>query len=434
MERAMFDFILNSFDIFIISRFLNKVLFTKKGLSTEKIWLFTIALIGLTVVSMYFLKITFDVMLNVVPVFTVLCFYPKNHITTKLCWGTVVIAIEILSEGVCYAIMNVCFPNVLLTSDNVSYYYEAGALLSKISKFSFFLWVPLLFKIDVSQRETTLHYLYMCLYAVPIITLCLSCSHFDLILRSGKNPNEWLSVISMIGVLSINIIMLIIYEQLSRMYGEIIEQELLNFNLKAENIHYDNLEKSQKEIRRIKHDMKNELLTLKGLLKENNVEAAEGFIEGILSDIKCTETQKYTPNNVLNYVLTEKINLATKKSIVVNVDSFLPEKFSLNNNIIAVVFGNLLDNAIEGCDKVTVGKKTMDIKLKYHEKQLYIEISNTFNPLFVNSNFISNKKNRKNHGFGLKSVKQIVKENSGILDIRTGGDRFCVNIILWDLE
>ncbi|MGW9531216.1 ATP-binding protein [Paenibacillus terrae] len=100
----------------------------------------------------------------------------------------------------------------------------------------------------------------------------------------------------------------------------------------------------------------------------------------------------------------------------------------------AVVFGNLLDNAIEGCEKVTEGKKTMDIKIKYHEKQLYIEISNTFNPVFVNSNFITHKKNRENHGFGLKSVKQIVKENSGILDIRTVADRFCVNIILWDLE
>ncbi|WP_253806630.1 sensor histidine kinase [Paenibacillus polymyxa] len=180
--------------------------------------------------------------------------------------------------------------------------------------------------------------------------------------------------------------------------------------------------------------MRNELLTLKGLLKENNVEATEGVIEEILSDIKSTETQKYTPNNVLNYVLTEKINLATEKNITVSIDSFLPEKFSLNNNIIAVVFGNLLDNAIEGCDKITEGTKTIDIKIKFHEKRLYIEISNTFNPVFVNSNFKSNKKNRKNHGFGLKSVKQIVKENSGILDIRTVKDRFCVHIILWDLE
>ncbi|MGW9531199.1 sensor histidine kinase [Paenibacillus terrae] len=314
MERTMFDFILDSFDIFIISRFLNKVLFVKKGFPTEKILL--IALIGLTTVSMFYLETIFNIMLDVALVCAILCIYPKNHITTKLCWGTVVIVIEILSEGVSCAIVNVCFPNVLLTSDNVSYYYETGALLSGISKFFFFLWVPLLFKIDVYQRETTPHYLYVCLLAVPIITLCLLCGHFDLILRSGKYPSEWLNVISMIGVLSINIIMLIIYEQLSQMYSEMIEQELLNFNLRTENNHYDNLEKSQKEIRKIRHNMKNKLLTLKGLLKENGREAAEGFIEEILSDIKCTETQKYTPNNVLNYVLTEKINLATEKNIV----------------------------------------------------------------------------------------------------------------------
>ncbi|MGW8959355.1 ATP-binding protein [Paenibacillus sp. NPDC055715] len=315
-----------------------------------------------------------------------------------------------------------------------SYYYETGAILSGISKFFFFLWIPLLFKIDVYQRGTTPHYLYVFLLVVPIITLGLLCNRFDLILRSDRIPIEWLSVIFMIGILLINIIVLIIYEQLSQMYGEMMEQELLSFNFKTKNNHYDNLEKSQKEIRKIRHNMKNELLILKGLLKENNREAAEEYIEEILSDIKCTETQKYTPNNVLNYVLTEKINLATEKNILVNVDSFLPEKFSLNNKIIAVVFGNLLDNAVEGCDKISEGEKTIDIKIKYHERQLYIEISNTFNPGFINSNFISNKKNRRNHGFGLKSVKQIVKENSGILDIRTVEDRFYVNIILWDFK
>ncbi|WP_253806628.1 hypothetical protein [Paenibacillus polymyxa] len=134
MEKVVFYFMLTSFDIFIISRFLNKVLIVKKGFSKEKSLLLTIALIGLTTVGMYFLETTFNFMVDAVLAFTVLCFYPKNRILTKIYWGTVVIVLGILSDGVSCAIMNVCFPNILLTPDNLSY-YQIGIILSGIIKF-----------------------------------------------------------------------------------------------------------------------------------------------------------------------------------------------------------------------------------------------------------------------------------------------------------
>lgn len=68
-------------------------------------------------------------------------------------------------------------------------------------------------------------------------------------------------------------------------------------------------------------------MTLQGLLKDQRNKEADAFIKEILSDIGNTVTQKYTPNYVLNYLLTEKISLATEKNVLVTIDCFLPENF-----------------------------------------------------------------------------------------------------------
>lgn len=64
----------------------------------------------------------------------------------------------------------------------------------------------------------------------------------------------------------------------------------------------------------------------------------------------------------------------------------------MSNNVIANVFGNLLDNAIEACDKIIEGEKSIDIKIKYHERQLYLEVSNSYNPKFLNSSLVTKKR------------------------------------------
>lgn len=55
-------------------------------------------------------------------------------------------------------------------------------------------------------------------------------SHCELILKSGERPNPILSLISVMGVLSINIAMQWTHEKLNKAYGEMMEQELVNLN------------------------------------------------------------------------------------------------------------------------------------------------------------------------------------------------------------
>ncbi|GBK62736.1 ATP-binding protein [Paenibacillus macerans] len=228
----------------------------------------------------------------------------------------------------------------------------------------------------------------------------------------------------------VNFLLFIFVKYSNHIYKELLDQQSLNCATKSAMRYYDYLDKSQNDIRKIKHDMRNTLLTLQGLLIDRRLDEAEKVTAEILAEIKNTETQKYTPDNVLNYLLSEKIRLAAAKNIKVSVHCLLPEAISLNNKIISVIFGNLLDNAIEACDKVTEGEKEINLNIKYCQAQLYIEISNSFNPKVTGRRLATNKLNRREHGFGLKSIKQIVQRNSGILDIKTNENKFYVSILL----
>lgn len=277
-------------------------------------------------------------------------------------------------------------------------------------------------------------YLKGLLISISVTTVFIFCIHIDLFLKIEGCIQLSRCVLSVGGIFLINIVILYVYNQICEIYKRLINQEIVNLKIKTGNHYYDNLEKSQNEIRKINHNMKNELLTVLGLLKAHKNVEAELMLEDTLSAIKSTEIQKYTPNNVLNYLLTEKIRAADESNICVNVHSLIPDHFSLNNDVIAIIFGNLLDNAIEACEKITEAEKMIDINIKYHQKQLYIEISNDINLKSFNNSLKSTKKNGKNHGFGLESVKQIVNGYSGIFNTRTEKNRFFVNVILWDMD
>ncbi|NQX48488.1 GHKL domain-containing protein [Paenibacillus tritici] len=277
-------------------------------------------------------------------------------------------------------------------------------------------------------------YLKKLLISISVTTIFIFCIHIDLLLEIDGCLQLSRCLLSVGGIVLINIAVLHTYDQICNVYRRLIHQEIVNLKIKTGNHYYDHLENSHNEIRKLNHNMKNELLTVLGLLKAHKNGEAERMLENSLSAIKSTEIQKYTPNHVLNYLLTEKIKEATESNVSVCVHCLIPEHFSLNNDVIAIIFGNLLDNAIEACEKITDAEKKIDINIKYHQHQLYIQISNNMNPDIFDYRLQSTKKDGKSHGFGLESVKQIVNEYSGIFKIRTEGNRFYVNIILWDMD
>lgn len=86
------------------------------------------------------------------------------------------------------------------------------------------------------------------------------------------------------------------------------------------------------------------------------------------------------------------------------------------------ILGNLLENAIEACDRLpNTQKRTISISTHETEHLWFLMIKNRYDGVLLKKqhHFLSRKENGKRIGIGIKSVNEIVLRHNGTIDIYT---------------
>lgn len=177
------------------------------------------------------------------------------------------------------------------------------------------------------------------------------------------------------------------------------------------------------EIRKLRHDMKHYIAGAKLLLNDSRTDALKNYLDEVDEKITICDNIK-TENQSLSAILNLKNVIAKQKGIVMKVSVF--SKFSqISDTDIFILFGNLLDNAIEACEKCESG----EIYVTIFEKSGFtnIEITNTTNKTDIDFSK-SSKENTQNHGFGMKSVVDVVNKYDGVLTAEHQNEKVSVKI------
>jgi hypothetical protein CLOSPO_01726 len=101
---------------------------------------------------------------------------------------------------------------------------------------------------------------------------------------------------------------------------------------------------------------------------------------------------------------------------------------------ITVILGNLLDNALRAIKEVNEhGEESMlHLNLNYTKGRLILRIENSYlNVNLVQGNFLTTKKDKKGHGLGLESVKEVLSKYDGVLQITCDKGVFIVEAVLY---
>ena len=177
------------------------------------------------------------------------------------------------------------------------------------------------------------------------------------------------------------------------------------------------------------HDLKHQIAVLRS---ETDSGKREEFLDKMEADIKKYENQNKTGNKVLDTVLTTKSLYCAKHNITFTcvADGTLLNFMDVMD--ICSIFGNALDNAIE-CEYTIEDKEKRCITLDIHKKgnMLIIRLENYCqNELKADTNFPeTSKKDKYNHGFGLKSIHYIAEKYDGVVKIGVKNNIFILSIL-----
>ena len=211
----------------------------------------------------------------------------------------------------------------------------------------------------------------------------------------------------------------------------IAEANLIKKTMEMKYYHYENIQKDQVKLRQLRHDIKNHIACIKGVT-QSKYDATE-YISSIENEINRHDSNFHTGNIILDIILNEKNKVCKESNIKCLIDISNFEKCDFIDKMdVCSIFSNILDNAIEACNKINSLKKEIVLRGTIINDFFVIRIENTKqNKINKKQNIIkTDKKDTHLHGLGLKSVKDSVSKYDGEVSINYSENRFVVNIFI----
>ena len=191
---------------------------------------------------------------------------------------------------------------------------------------------------------------------------------------------------------------------------------------------------TNEKMRRIRHDMRNHMIVMEQMLDDKNYGRLKLYMQKI-ADIAHENEQKIDTGNIeLDAILNNKINEAQNSNIKTETDITIPSGIIKDGYDIAVILGNILDNAIRASLECDEKERSININIKYNRGVMSILVMNTYaNNINVAKNVlpVTTKDDSFEHGIGLANVRNTVEKYHGELIIKTENKKFIADIILY---
>lgn len=234
--------------------------------------------------------------------------------------------------------------------------------------------------------------------------------------------------LSSIGLVVTNALALIFFNKSSRMEEKEHEMTLLNQLAVSEQKRYAETESMYESMRIIKHDLKEQLSYVESQFARGNSSEAERMLSEISNSISANNSIVHTGNRIIDNILYSKSSLHPDVHFMISgtvygIDSFEEAK-------IVALFFNMLDNAIEGLS----GQNEKVIELAFSNIGGYWNVT-CKNPvldsvLTENPDLKTTKNDKQAHGYGVKSMKQIVSSMNGMIEFYESDGCFCCHVAL----
>ena len=201
--------------------------------------------------------------------------------------------------------------------------------------------------------------------------------------------------------------------------------------------HQQEREISTLQLRDVRHNMKNNLVSILAYAENRECEKIIDFVNEVMDEGGITLSSISNSGNiVIDSLIGYWYVRAQKDKIDFSVKISIPMVMPFKGADLCLILGNLLENAVEAARKAEK-KKYIKIHLKYDKDNLLMFVVNSYKGKLIKTKdkmLKSTKPNASNHGVGLSSVYRAVAKYQGTVVIDDSvPEQFCIRVLLYGI-
>lgn len=350
---------------------------------------------------------------NIVIISLIMFWHLRISYKKSLVLSTLYMGIMLTMDYIAYSINSKLFKDDYMISQ---YYESEGYLVSLLGKVILFL-VILIIRKYFGKRPTEmlgdaewLKFLFFPIFTIAMIVAMLT--YFTYV--EIPEQASILFVIA-IGTAGMNIVVFYLINDILKREVQIYEDKVFKMQVKSQTDMYKSISENYDEQKKKTHEYKNQIVCIESLLTKKKYGELEKYIKSIYGDLH-EETEVINTNHVIvNAILNTKYQEMVKKGIVFVFRVNDLSEIWIEDEDVVIILSNLLNNAIEACEKCT-DKKIIKLKFIKEAEKVIIAVKNTFHvPIHYEDGEIKTTKsvNSEEHGVGIKNIERIIWKYGG---------------------
>lgn len=233
-----------------------------------------------------------------------------------------------------------------------------------------------------------------------------------------------------------------LYQKMSEQNEKEKERQILKNQIVQMQSAMQEMERLYDGIRSVRHDMKNQMLTLRGILPKEGegIQGLKDFVSDMYHSVEQLDYGIHTGNSVCDVVIGSKFACAKEKLRPVCLDAehfAMPDVWEIRAYDMGIMLNNGLDNAIEAIERMRgdFPEKEAYILVRSYVRgtMVFVEIENSFNGVLQfekGSHIPISQKEGGCHGIGLANIRNCARKYGGEVDCIVEEDRFILSIML----
>lgn len=327
--------------------------------------------------------------------FSIITKVPMNSVDSG------VVVVETIAAFMLAALIVYIFNMKLISYGEWTRFTKSNNLIRKLVFLQILIIIMMMFTISVYNQDLNLIVSYYQFFGLIIITI----AYRLLIIYTVKSSAA----------------------EIYRIRSEIIAEQLENqISLYKNQLKYD------KEISKFRHDFNSLMLVLNQLLQENKYDEIKTIIEqtSLAGKEYLDMNQKFSNNIFLQAILSNTYQYSLRNEIKYNATVAYPEGLEIDELDLCRIFSNLINNAMDACNKINIEKRFISITSNNNNSWFTLIVMNSFNGEIneTQGTLYSTKENKEEHGFGLKIIEETLEKYGGFLDYSWTDLEFTIKI------